>query len=287
MYVVEEMPFKKPLTKKLEGQVKEYTNGLWVGDTMVPRNLERKFRKRCSGQGYMNMQEALDNKEIYLRGQDTGTGVNWFGLVSGEFEDITAHGFAYELSKIDHSEQVIRYNPKRERFQIGFVVNDEAAKVMMYLDSGDWGVYGGNGECAVKIGLSAYQKDPAQWSLFRTPNNASLKTRTVHRECYPDLDKVVAGNLEYVKEVKDSWNANLGREYTQGEVALFAMEYVKNAAKAFQEVVENMGESIEGEDLVSAITNKAQGYSLSSRLSLEKLTGDMIMNPSKISKRYA
>jgi hypothetical protein len=287
MEIVESMPFKKPLTKKLEGQVKEYTNGLWVGDTLIPKKLERKFRKRCSGSGYMNMQEALDNKEIYLRGQKITSGVNWFGLVSGEFEEITAHGFAYELSKMDHTEQVIRYNPGRERFQIGFVVNDDAAKVMMYLDSGDFGVYGGNGECAVKIGVSAYQKDPAQWSLFKTPTNAALKTRTVHRECYPDLDKVVASNLEYIEEVKESWTANLGREYTQGEVALFAMDYVKKVASAFEDVVANMGQTIKGDDLVSAITQKAQGYAMAGRLGLEKIAGDVIMNPEKLSKRYA
>ena len=286
MYVVENMPYKKPITKLLKGEVLEDVNGrLWVGDTHIPANLEKKFRKRASGDGYLSIQEAVDYKNIYLRGHNKNRSVNWFGLVSAEFEEITAHGFAKELGKIDHSKQVIRYNPCRERFQIGFVVDDDDAKIMMYLDSGDYGVYGGNGESAVRIGLSAYQKDPVQWSLFKTVGK-NIKARTIHRESSPDLDKVIATNLELVKEVKKSWCDNVGREYTRGEVAEFALEYVKQATIVFQSIVENMGHTIKGNDLIAEITKKAQCYALPNRLGLELLTGDLLLYPERISKRY-
>src|SRR3989344_865856 len=96
--VKDRVPMMRPTVARLEGVVSYDNNGIKVGDVEVPAHLQGKFLRRC--EGYNTLQEAVDGKEIYLRGKPSHHGTFWFGLVSGEFRPITVKAVSEALGRV-------------------------------------------------------------------------------------------------------------------------------------------------------------------------------------------
>ena len=281
MINVDSIPQKEALVQRLQGEVYEGRIGVGIGDVALTGPLYHKFLRRCKG--FDSLQEAVDTKTIVVRGREIDEAINWFGLVSGEFQEYRGEDVKSALAQVGDVVEV-RYNPIKESFQVGYQVADtNGAKVMLYVDSGDFGVYGGNGESAVKLGVSVRDESFSAWTLFQNKKEEGKRARTIHRFCERDLDKVVSDQLQFALEVEEKWEESKVTLYSHCDVEAFAFRYLKRCSDVFSAVMDGMNGSMSGYELVQMMQTQAVKLQGNAQLGLESLAGQVVMNPSIVS----
>lgn len=273
MKIIDEIPQKQAIVQRLEGKVVEEEYKVTVGGIVLSPWLEGKLRRRS--RSYDSLQDAVDDKEIYLVGRDTAKGIHWFGLVSGQFKPITVDKVAKIVG--EERQSCVRYDEELERFQVGYIVQNTPTKVMMYIDSGDFGVYGGNGESALQYGIAVMDRELEGWSLFQNKREVGNTERTIHRLSFPSLEKVAAKQQRFVENVQRSWEENKGRVYSRQEVEAFATVYTQRCAAVFDHVLQGMNGDMNGYEVVRRLQQEAAQLCGRAQLGLEALAGEMVM----------
>lgn len=271
--VMNEIPQKQPLIHPLKGRVEYDGEQTMIGGIAVPEGFVKKLLRNSTS--YDSLQDAIDEKELYLRGRETTEGVEWFGLVSGQFRPISVQKVSDLLGQISLG-TMVRYDEDRERFQVGYVLKN-TPKVMVYADSGDFGVYGGNGESALQYGISIADTEPTSWTLFQNQRHEERSTRAIHRLSLPSIDNVVKRQLEFANGVERAWEENRTKMYSRAEVEDFKAAYLDRCATVFKEVLEQMNGSILGEELVAALHEEARRHCSRKQFGLEAVAGEMVM----------
>jgi hypothetical protein len=275
MKLVDEIPQKEAIVHLLKGEVVEEPYKVSVGGVVLSPWIESKLRKRCVS--YNCLQEGVDDKEMYLRGRESPSGIHWFGLVSGQFKPISVEKVSAQLGDVVKKE-FVRYDLSLERFQIGYVLKEGSPTVMAYVDSGDFGVYGGNGESALHYGIAI--KDDAQdsWALFQNKREISRDKPVIHRVNFKSIDAIAREQKGFAQSVESMWKANRERCYAREEVENFAAAYVARCMDIFGHVLQGVnGDGIKGDELMSRLQQEASRLCGRAQLGLEALVGEMVM----------
>ncbi len=275
--LLDEIPSKKPIVKKVEGEIIETEHTMRVGDTLLSPYIAGKLRKR---QGkFPTLQDAVNNKEIYILGRNASQGMHWFGLVSGEFRPLSveiANNYLGDISR----EKRVRYDPQTERYQVGYAFKESKnknTKLMVYADSGEFGTYGGNGESAFKYGIALCEEDPKTWTLFQNSKEFRRSDKVVHRYAHKDLITVGMKQLQMVDNVERMWEENKKKDYTRTDVQAFAFTYINRCAHAFDSVLSGMNGHISGYELIQKLHTAGKDLSTSTRFGLEALAGEIVL----------
>src|SRR3989339_2208112 len=81
------IPRKTAIVHQLEGDVSYVDSRVIIGDILLPERFQGTLDKRT--RKYDGLQEAVDNKELFLRGKiNYESGVQWFGLVTDKFQEL-------------------------------------------------------------------------------------------------------------------------------------------------------------------------------------------------------
>ena len=274
MKLVDEVPQKEAIVHLLKGEVREEPYKVTVGGVVLSPWLESKLRKRCAN--YDSLQDGVDDKEMYLRGRDSPSGIHWFGLVSGQFKPISVEKISTNLGEVVKKE-FVRYDADLERFQIGYVLHEGSPTVMVYVDSGDFGVYGGNGESALHYGIAVKDNTCDSWALFKNQREVSRDKPVIHRVNFKSIDAIAKEQKGFAQQVESMWEANSERSYAKEEVEAFASAYVKRCADVFQQVLQGVnGCGIKGYELMSRLQQEASRLSGRAQLGLEALAGEWV-----------
>jgi hypothetical protein len=204
MKIINSIPRYEAIVQLLKGHIERYGREISIGGIEVPAKLQSKLKKRSKG---MRLQEAVDSKNLYLRGADmTQNGINWFGLVTDKFMPMPIADMAqafYDLNK----GSVIRYDTDRERYVISCGIGKFPETTHIFLDSGDFGTYGGNGDMSVRMGIALYNPGRCRVAVLEKDH---IDRRFIHRWDHNNLDEVV----EEIREFKYEANKRFcGNEY--------------------------------------------------------------------------
>ncbi|MBS3168667.1 hypothetical protein J4216_06070 [Candidatus Woesearchaeota archaeon] len=202
MRIINQIPKYKPVVHLLKGQVERNNGILYVGGLEVPKNFHGKLRRRSRGKD--SLQQAIDEKQIYLRGASNGSeSVNWFGLVTDKFTDLPIAELGQAFADVN-SDAIIRYDTRRERFVVSYGIGRFPESTHLFLDSGDFGTYGGNGEMTVRTGVALYGTSGNRIGVVLSD---SIRKRFIHRWDHNDISDVVNEVREFGEEVSKEFEA--------------------------------------------------------------------------------
>src|SRR3989344_6356214 len=186
MKIINSIPKYEPIVHRLKGRVEECETDIYVGGLFIPKKLERKFRNRADG---YTLQGAVDSKQIFLRGKSNHQGnVEWFGLVSDKFTSMPIADLGRALYGIKGVNTQVRYDSNRERFVVSYGIGRDPDRTHMFLDSGDFGTYGGNGEMSIRVGVALYGRSGDRVGTVLAQN---IGERFIHRRDRNELSEVV------------------------------------------------------------------------------------------------
>ena len=182
MRALHTIPRYEPIIHRLKGKVQQERGTIYVGGVEIPKHLKNKFLKRT--EGWDSLQDAVNYKQILLRGCDKESKLSWFGLVSNQFLNYHVSDMARALA--DRSRDVsVNYDSDKERYFVNYRLGKGEKQINLHLDSADFGTYGGNGEMAVRAQLSFSGKGAYTLSAD------FLQRRFIHRVGHGNLTEVV------------------------------------------------------------------------------------------------
>lgn len=280
-----QIPQKQAIVHRLQGKV-EQQGPLSVGGVAIPPSLVNRFHQRCKD--YKTLQEAVDHKNLYLRGRETSQGIHWFGLTTDDFKPFPVSEIEKAVSETS-TKYAIRYMPDRERFLLNYEINSVPQKLHLYIDSGDFGVYGGNGQSALKAGLSMFDWICTNWTMFlhqveKTENHGKRE----HRQETPDIRSIIGRQMQFADTVMQKWEESkdivLGKEVFTG----YAKAYTERMGQKnlFGRVLEDLGARASVYDIAYSITQEAQQLADLPRARMEMLAGELVLCPDKIKQAY-
>jgi|SRR3989344_7745628 len=276
--IIDRIPTKKPRVERLAGNVSYDGERVQVGRIELPEHLTGKFLRRC--EGYDTLQDAVDDKEMHLRGkkeQKPGQGPTyWFGLVSEQFRPIPVQAIGKALGRVS-SNCTVRYLPL-DRFQLHYGIPGNRGELSLFLDSGEFGLYGGNGESAMKCGVSLLQN--GNFTLFQYGGDSQ---RVIHRITHPELNQLVGELREFAQEVPHRVEESKDTYLDKHQVAAYLTQEVQRYAGSVptRALLSLIGENISAFELASLVNREAQHLE-SKRLNLERLAGDILFSPEKV-----
>ncbi len=278
--IIDRIPSKRARVEKLEGKVHFNDAGIRVGEIELPDHLLGKFLRRC--EGYDTLQDAVNEKEMYVRGkpeQKPGQGKTyWFGLVSDQFRPVPVKAVSEALGRVS-SDCTVRYLSK-DRFQLHYEVPGNSGMVSVFMDSGEYGLYGGNGENAIKLGVAV-----TQGGNVATINYGENNSRVIHRITNDKIDEVVAGLNEFAAQVPErreqSKSIVLGRAEVEVYLTAHARQY--GGVNVVRSVLSGMNGSVTAYDLSTMVSREAQNLE-SVKLRMERLAGDIMFSPERVVK---
>ncbi len=155
------------VTSKLEGKVSFHGPCVQIDNGQqqitLPQHLTAKLLRRTNPT--KAIEEALQEKPYYARGHAGLEGVQWFGVVSQKFDPIypediratlTQQGITDATEKSDGSRHIAFHVPLKTSLQ----------NMHAWIDLGRYGLWGGNGESAVKYGVSWFSPLCTNWTYF-------------------------------------------------------------------------------------------------------------------------
>ncbi len=197
MRIINNIPNYEPIVHRLNGKVEIAGWDLFVGGLEVPRKFHRKLKKRA---GELDIQDAIDTKYLYLRG--TGNSNGWFGLVTDKFMPIPIAEVAKAFYEVK-SDAIIRYDTSKERFVVSYGIGKFPESTHLFLDSGQFGTYGGNGEMSVRAGVVLYGNHENKVGVVLSE---SIRKRFIHRWDQSDIGEVVNEIRNFGDEVSRNLN---------------------------------------------------------------------------------
>ncbi|MBI4440758.1 hypothetical protein HY639_01185 [Candidatus Woesearchaeota archaeon] len=178
------------IVKKLEGKV-TVNSHVHIetpgGEIVLPHPLTQKLMRRlgirrdeCNGLNSddanmylaMRLEEELQHRDYYVR----GTGQEWFGLVTSKFAGITADQIRDALTRL-HVGGIVeqQFHPS----MVHVPLSGSLGNLYAFIDLGKYGNWGGNGESAVKYGISWYNGLCTNWTLF-LHKEAGVRGKIIH-----------------------------------------------------------------------------------------------------------
>lgn len=236
------------ITQKLEGKT-TFNNGRIAIETSngmidLPGKLTDKLVRRMGvGNDPIQLEQALREKSYYARGEKSTDQIKWFGVVSERFSPINACDIQKTLQTQGFSEiQEINYNKNRLTFHVP--LSTSVRKMYAFIDLGRYGTLGGDGESAVKYGISWFNEICTNWTLF-LHKQAGIKGKIIHqKENNYDLetrvleDKLAALSTfaqQVEEKIEESKTIHVEQEILLGYVELYSSRINKKLGEAIIE----------------------------------------------------
>lgn len=275
------VPWKTGVDFRVEGDVTELASGYRIGDLVVPKRWASTLQKRLDTPDVKDlpMEEALAKKELILRGRLQGDkGVNWFGLVTKEFQPLPLDTLEAAAAEATGNGFSVRYLESRERFILEHQVAETTNGTRLYLsiDSGDFGVYGGNGQMAVRTGLTAY--NPTTGVHLSTHSLVGDTQRTIHRYDAPSIEAAIEATLSGVGRLSE--DLMIAGETLYHPIAV--QDYVQSviacgrAPKGLAKQLAGIDKVTSALNLANQVTAVGDKYAESTKVALQRLGGEII-----------
>jgi hypothetical protein len=292
MQEINYIPTLNPIHHQLFGDVelggnrREY-RGIELADTVriggvdVPRNLQTTLAKRCEKFG--SIEARLDEKPLFLRGRTKGQEADWFGLVTQVFGNMPMYEIDTKLSKMFDGKSV-RFMPGKSRAVANYKIADiprpdqGSVEMFLFVDSGDFGLYGGNGQSALKTGVAIKDGYCLNWTRF-APDMAHK--RLIHSTS-ANVDERVDKLYSFALDVHEAWDKSADVNLTRDEVKNYLGNYKVSAKKVFERVLSGFGDEISAYQLAWDLTKNAQDVADSTRMTLETMAGEVLLGYERI-----
>ncbi len=275
------VPWKTGVDFRVEGEVAQAGANYRVGDLLLPKRWVSTMQKRLATPDIANMpiEDALAQKELYLRGRLQGDkGIDWFGLVTSKFQPLPLNTLEEAAGQATGTGFSVRYLESRERFVLEHKVGDSSDGSELYLsiDSGDFGVYGGNGQMAVRTGLTSY--NPSSGNIISTHSLVGDTQRTIHRYDKASIDTAIEATLRGVTFFSE--DIEIARATVYHPTAV--QDYVQNVVsvgrtpKGLAQHLAAIDSPISALDLANKVAGVGDMYAESTRLGLQRLGGEIV-----------
>ena len=290
------IPRQTPIHQKLAGDVEfegeigqrlgvRVAEKIRIGGVDVPCELYGRLAERSASYG--SIQSRVDEKPLFLRGRFTGQGAEWFGLVTDQFEELPLDQADCILGTVGRRGEV-RYDADKERFIVNYLLtrmptlNGRSVGLNFFVDSGDYGMYGGNGRMAMRTGVSVHDGECLNWTRFMD----SGIDRIIHRVDEWRVGDVIDLLYGLAEQVQEKWKQGSDVVLEPAVLAGYAAEYGSKvgAKRVFERAFGSEG--LSAYDAAFRLTQEAQGVGAATQLKLETLAGELIMHPQEIRQRY-
>jgi hypothetical protein len=292
MQEINYIPQLNPIHHQLFGDVElngdiKYKRGVRLADSVriggvdVPKTLHGTLAKRC--EKYGSIEKRLDEKPLFLRGRTQGQEADWFGLVTGVFGNMPMYEVDNKLSKM-FDERKVRFVPGKSRaivnYKIGDIPRPDQGNVEMFLfvDSGDFGLYGGNGQSALKTGVAIKDGYCLNWTRFAPEMAHKRLIHTTNVGIDDRVDKLFL----FAQQVNDAWSESSNVSLSRDEVENYLGTYNVSAKKVFEKVLSGVDDEISAYDLAYGLTLFGQDVADSTRMKLETMAGEVLLSYDKI-----
>lgn len=252
---------------------------------IVPQILHSSFYRLCnittperynlpSNDLEMKIQSANKEKDIFLR----HAGDKPLSAVSGKFTELDVLTTSNELEKITNTAPLIRYFPKQERVQLVFPISNAFHQLYLFMDSGDFGVYGGSGKSAASYGLAWNNGEFSAMTMFLYEEMIKNQGRIIHvkGKMLPEKIKKIMETADRVdSSIEDSKQKMFTREEIEEYVSIYEHDLTERVSKP---LLKSLRPEISAYDLSCRLTRLAP-FNLpdSTRLKLEYLAGEVII----------
>lgn len=268
------IPRKTAIVHQLEGDISYAGSRIMIGDILLPEKFDRTLSKRTCK--YDDLQEAVDNKELFLRGKiGYDSSVQWFGLVTDKFQELRISDLDSEIQSRVKVPSRTRLAKTKDRFIVTYPLEsiDGETELHLSFDSGEFGLYGGNGQTAIRLGYSV--TDGKNWLNFHNPNLFSH--RVIHR--WDEAD--IPSTLDAILEEKDALKLLIQRQKgasvnTKDFEAYFLNVKGLKAKTLFQEIAGSF-DNASKYDLANRISEASSERAESTQLRLELAAANYLL----------
>lgn len=275
------VPWKTGIDFRIQGDANVTGTNYQIGDIIIPKRWANTLQKRLQTEDVngLPIEKALTEKELYLRGRVQGTNtIDWFGLVTAKFQALPLDTLEQAAKKATGDGFSVRYLEERERFILEHKIAETSDGTELYLsiDSGDFGVYGGNGQMAVRTGLSLH--NPKTKSILSTHSLKGASKRTIHRYDTASIDSAIEEALKGVDQFVE--DITIAKETTYHPIAVqgYAAKVVANrkAPKGLIQQLAGINSPISAYDFAEKVSQVGRNYAQSTSLGLERLGAELI-----------
>jgi hypothetical protein len=151
-------------------------------------------------------------KNIILRLKDQYTPI---AAVSDKFKELDLKVVKKRVEDITHKKPVIRYFPDQERIQFIFPVSKLLGGLHLFLDSGNYGTYGGSGRNAIRYGIAW----PNSKSITHETSALLLQRGSIIHLEGPTFERKINNVLTSTKQIVDLVEESKDNFFTPEEVA--------------------------------------------------------------------
>ena len=187
-------------------------------DVAIPSSLTQRFLKQCRIENVFDytsredlakkIKKTLEEKRIILRGKvettkDFENSVDWFAVVSEEFKPVYPRDVHAILKEQFGEVAKIRFIQENDSVHIAYPMHAMIPGLHMYVDTGRFGLYGGDAQRALRSGIAWFNPLCRNWTLFLgdfLQKEMGKKQRVIHRGNGEFYDTTLVGKLEDAKK---------------------------------------------------------------------------------------
>ena len=268
------IPRKTAIVHQLEGDVSYVGSRVIIGDILLPERFQGTLDKRT--RKYDGLQEAVDNKELFLRGKiNYESGVQWFGLVTDKFQELRIGEIDSEIQGRLRVPGMTRLARTKDRFLVNYPIDsiDGETELHLSFDSGEFGLYGGNGQTAIRIGYSV--TDGKNWLNFHSPN--LFGQRIIHRWDEADIPSTLDAILGAREDVKALVQRQRDSRMSSAEFEAYFSNMKGLKAKTLFREIAGSFDNASRYDLATMISNASSERAESTQLRLESAAANFLL----------
>ncbi|MBI4450380.1 hypothetical protein HY642_00260 [Candidatus Woesearchaeota archaeon] len=295
----ESIVYKEPIVQRISpGRVLYDSGKLCVNSVEIPQRFVTKFLNRCDALGVAQQElerrvnTAVEKKGLQLRGKPTEHGIKWFGMVTDEFQPINIPAIDRAVRQQNCAALKVRYFRGSESVALNYAINVPGFPGMnVAIDTGKYGLWGGDGEHSLKYGLSWFNGMCTNWTVFLHQDltgQLGRRNRIIHRKGVESLPDRFGQLVEFSRSVKDKVAASASQYWSRGELEAYSALYEGRglSKRIMQPIIDKAQPRISSYDVAYDLTKLVQDKSIVNsdavRSRVEYLAGEVILSYDRI-----
>ncbi len=271
-------------------------------DVSIPPGMVPRFLRQCGirfkwgdalGDLAGRVERALAGKSLTLRGKLEKNEISWFGIVTDEFKPVYPRDVHAILRGALGDTALARHFSFQDVVHLDYPADPAIPDLRVHVNTGAFGLYGGNARTALRTGLSWYNPACKNWTLFLEDylwENSGRKERVIHRgngSFYHETltDKLIGmkGQVgRIVRQIEGSKAILLSRQDADLYFSLYSGKEISQRLR--RAVLGEVHSRISVYELASLMTSLCQGLTKSdgARERVEYLAGELILCHNRI-----
>lgn len=258
----------------------------------VPTSLQSGFYRLCEIDSIdrrslsdddleLRVEAATQRKDIFLR----FAGEKPLAALSAKYSEFSIEPVAEVMERITGTSPIIRYSPQQERVQLFFPITNSFHQLHMFVDSGDFGVYGGSGSCAARYGLGWDNGEFSAMTMFLYEELSKSKGRIIHLKG-KTMEHRIKSILSSADKVEASAQQAKTKMFTRDEIIEYATAYKPELTeKITMPLIMGLREEVSAYDLSCKLTRLMKPQTPDHvRLRVEYMAGEVILCYEEIKK---